>query len=667
MPALLPVHQSNRQPFGKVCAELELLTPQQVEEILAVLKEGSDERFGEIALRLGLLDEKGVAHALATQFRLNLIPDEHVNRLLVPEDVARLLPKHFVRSHGVVPTFLDQERQVLSLLTPDPTDLPALRTALSATRARRLRVYVVTKSAAEDLVDRVFGPLDESATQPRRIARRTSAPFGTVVLEPDPSRRQILRRLDAVEGGRTAFADAAEQVTALVESGLATRVLFREALRENIEPLVAGWRKSAPDIEVNVLGGYSPAFVPIVGREERSRGYHSIVQGLLLAGETRSGLARASLCSLVDLVRDTTTDLQLSSDNQDSASLAALLVAADDLPCWRDPTHPTTDTTGALSLARRLLEQPDIDESIQNLLDVLTVRLAGGGPIGRHLAAEVVLVCRAYIRLRKNPEDGPEQVLKADLGHYDTRALKALMRAVRRRNLSRSLKRRGHRDARVLLAIERQPIAVALERQFYDAGFTIGWASEPSSYQEALAADNVAAIIAEADLDELTARRLMMAISAEPLTHPITVMAIVGIEDQAPSYFGERVETFERPVNFDALRNRLLHLLDRNTSSRRVDGRFEDLSAELLIGALQKQRGRSRLEVGPALEADGHDPDTGFLLLDSGHVVDVSLGRERGDRALTRLLARKSGPFAVEFDGEPFTIALNTAPPSAEE
>ncbi len=667
MPSLLPVHQSNRQPFGKVCTELELLTPQQVEEILEVLKEGNNERFGEIAFRLGMIDEKGIAHALATQFRLNLIPDEHVSRLLVPEDVARLLPKHFVRSHGVVPTFLDQERQVLSLLTPDPTDLPALRTALSATRARKLRVYVVTKSAAEDLVDRVFGPLDETATQPRRIARRTSAPFGTVVLEPDPSRRQILRRLDAVEGGRTAFADAPEQVTALVESGLATRVLFRAALRENIEPLIAGWRKSAPDIEINILGGYSPAFVPIVGREERSRGYHSIVQGLLLAGETRSGQARASLCSLVDLVHETAADLQLSSDNQDSASLAALLVAADDLPCWRDPTHTTTtDPTAALSLARRLLDQPDIDESIQNLLDVLTVRLAGGGPIGRHLAAEVVLVCRAYIRLRKNPAEGPEQVLKADLGHYDTRALKALMRAVRRHNLTRSVKRRGHRDARVLLAIERQPVAVGLERQFYEAGFTIAWANEPSSYQEALAVDNVAAIIAEADLDELTARRLMMAISAEPLTHPITVMAIIGLEDQAPAYFGERVETFERPVNFGALRNRLLHLLDRTASSRRVDGRFEDLSAELLIGALQKQRGRSRLEVGPALEADGHDPDTGVLLLDSGHVVDVSLGRERGDRALTRLLARKSGPFAVEFDGAPFTIPLNAADPEEE-
>jgi hypothetical protein len=368
----------------------------------------------------------------------------------------------------------------------------------------------------------------------------------------------------------------------------------------------------------------------------------------------------------VDLVRDTTADLQLSSDNQDSASLAALLVAADDLPCWRDPVHAGTNaTTETLSLARQLLAQPDIDKSIQNLLDVLAIRLAGGGPIGRHLAAEVVLVCRAYVRLRKNPSDGPEQVLKADLTHYDTRALKALMRTVRQHNLTRSLKRRGHRDTRVLFAIERQPVAVALERHFYGAGFTAAWANEPASYQEALASDNVAAIIAEADLDELTARRLMMAISAEPLAKPVTVLAIIGLEDEAPSYFGERVETFERPVNFDVLRNRLLRLLDRTEPTRRVNGRFEDLTAELVVGVLQKQRGRSRLEVGPALEADGHDPDTGLLLLDSGHVVDVSLGRERGDRALTRLLARKSGPFAVEFDGAPFTIALNTS--SSEE
>jgi len=663
MPSLLPVHQSNRQPFGKVCAELDLLTPEQVEEVLSILKEGTHERFGEVALRLGMLNERGIAHALATQFRLNLIPDEHVSRLLVPEDVARLLPKHFVRSHGVVPTFLDQERQVLSLLTPDPTDLPALRTALSATRAKRLRVYVVTKSAADDLVERMFGPIDEAATQPRRVARRTSAPFGTVVLEPDPSRRQILRRLDAVEGGRTAFADAPEQVTALLESGLASRVLFRYALRDTIEPLIAGWRKSVPDVEVSVLGGYSPAFVPIVGREERNRGYHSIVQGLLLAGETNSGLARQNLCCLVEVVRDTTADLQLSSDNQDSASLAALLVAADDLPCWKDASRTGNATTGALALARRLLSQPDIDESIQNLLDVFAVRLAGGGPIGRHLAAEAVLVCRAYIRVRKTTSDAPEQVLKSDLAHYDTRALKSLMRAVRKRNLIRSVHRRGHRDTRILLALERQTLAVDLERQLYEAGFSIAWADDPSSYQDALINDDVTAIIAESDLDELTARRLMMAISAAPLKHPVTVLALVGLNEKAPAYFGDHVETFEHPVDFQILRNRVLRLLDRTEKTRSLNGRLEDLSAEMLVGALQKQRGRSRLEVGPALEADGHDPDTGLLLLDSGHVVDVSLGRERGDKALTRLLARKSGPFKVEFDGAPFTIALNQAPP----
>jgi hypothetical protein len=250
-------------------------------------------------------------------------------------------------------------------------------------------------------------------------------------------------------------------------------------------------------------------------------------------------------------------------------------------------------------------------------------------------------------------------VLSKDLGHYDTRSLKALMAVVRADTLVRAVQRRGHDDKRILLALEQHPLANELERQFRDAGFTLAWANEPATYREALTNGEVAAVVVEATLDELIARRLMMAIGGEPDGGAVEVFVLVEADAVIPAYFGDRVQQIAPPFDSSALTSGLLQAFGKSTAARQVLGRLEDLAADLLVSMLCAQRGRVRIDLGPSLAPDQHDPDSGHLLLDNGRVVEVILGADRADRALTRLLARKSGIFEVEFDGAPFTLTLN--------
>ena len=77
-------------------------------------------------MELGLLSERDVATALAQQFQLTLLPESRVARLSIPSEVLDLLPSWLVRERLLVPTFIDPDTRVLSLLTADPTDVPAL-------------------------------------------------------------------------------------------------------------------------------------------------------------------------------------------------------------------------------------------------------------------------------------------------------------------------------------------------------------------------------------------------------------------------------------------------------------------------------------------------------------------------------------------------------------
>jgi hypothetical protein len=237
---------------------LGLLDRSQVAQVLDLLRERQRGRFGELALELGFVDEAGLAQAVAAQFGLPVLHDGQVQALSPGADLVELLSPSFMRRERVVPTFLDAELGVLSLITADPSDLPTLESARQRARARQVRLFVGTRSSISSLLQRVLSSRDYGDDDSVSTSLLAPTSGGTVVFEPDPARLSALRRLQTVDGGQAQLVSDPEQVTAVLEDGGAWRVVFRRAVRQGAEPFRSVWSRMRPGLRVVMVEGYGP-------------------------------------------------------------------------------------------------------------------------------------------------------------------------------------------------------------------------------------------------------------------------------------------------------------------------------------------------------------------------------------------------------------------------
>lgn len=249
----------SRQPIGAILVELHLLEQDQVTTILSALKERQRGRFGELAVEMGLVDDEGLARALAKQFRLPHLSNQQVDALEIDAHLLGLFPRSFLRRELLVPTFMDEERGTLSVLTADPTDVPSLERAQLLAQARQLRLFVTTRKALVDLLDRHTDRAreeeDDSASSAMQLPPRRP---GTAIFEPEPARLAALKRLQTVEGGEARLLTDPDEITAVLENGGAWRVVYRRTLRESMQGYEEIWRRAHPGVRIDLVDGFSP-------------------------------------------------------------------------------------------------------------------------------------------------------------------------------------------------------------------------------------------------------------------------------------------------------------------------------------------------------------------------------------------------------------------------
>lgn len=291
----------SRQPIGAILVELSLLEPEQVTTILSTLKERQRGRFGELAVEMGLVDDEGLARALARQFRLPHLSNRQVDALEIDAHLLGLFPRSFLRKELLVPTFLDEERGTLSVLTADPTDVPSLERAQLLAQARQLRLFVTTRMALVDLLDRHTDrgreEEEDSASSAMQLPPRRP---GTAIFEPEPARLAALRRLQTVEGSEARLLTDPDEVTAVLENGGAWRVVYRRVLHDSMRGYEEIWRRAHPGVRIDMVDGFSPEHA----------GPGGALSGLLLEALLRvhfpddSDPNRKDLDTLLELIED---------------------------------------------------------------------------------------------------------------------------------------------------------------------------------------------------------------------------------------------------------------------------------------------------------------------------------------------------------------------------
>lgn len=391
--------------LGDVCAQLGLLNPEQVSAVH--LAAGPHERFVDAAVRLGLLDDEGRARALAQALRLNLVPGDRVASLSIRGSVLALVPPEVARAHLVVPTFLDAERGVLTLLVADPTDVTGLKAVQIAARAARLRLFVGPKGAIAALVERLYAPDAPGAEE--AVSGRA-----TVVYEPDPQRAEVMRRLEGLEGDRAEVLESVEAVTAAVEDGQVERIFYRRGLEGVVSALVADWRRIRPTLQLCPLDGFGVGARPAV-RYEQARDFLVAVVERLVA--SRPGYAAAARRHR--LVRAMAEVLEADPEVVDAAAILGLLLDVE--------PEPVTSGTGAgLAALGRWLGVLEPPWDVADACAVLDRRFSGQeGPTG-DLATELVYTAATAVRAGVSEGSDPILRLGADAARHDGAVLGAL-------------------------------------------------------------------------------------------------------------------------------------------------------------------------------------------------------------------------------------------------
>lgn len=658
-----------RPPLGELFVQLRLLTPDEVSSVLKRMQNGETGRFGATALGLGLVDHEGLAKALAQQFGLRFVNSERIERLSITESTLKLLPAELIREHSMVPTFMDPESRVLSLLTADPTAIPSLRAAQEKAEAQRLRLFVGPEPAIQSLIDRILpkdnaaektddetSPLNESISvelDKRFLQQRA------IVLETDMERLAVLRSLEEHESNGVDFAHDPEQVSSILKAGGISRVLYRKPLSDMVEPYIPAWRRLAPGLNVSPVNGFGPSHQSSDVHSAGCRFLIDLLQFVLLASETKNMDARSRVRRTVRLSKQVSSELGLAQAQRDSILIAALLGEMDQLSLvegiMADDTMEKTDGS-RFELARALVNPLDPPYDLDGLFSSLEQKRSGLKTETDNIPADVLFSVRAIVEKSRPNESNPARILGESASQHHPTILAALEQVLRRDALRRRLVTAGS-EARlstptIVIAEREAALVTALEVRLGQAGFeTVVVADGASALRETHALLPVA-VIANLRLPQRDGLALVMELKNKKDTEHIPVILITNRTSASDVNRGLEIgaeEVLEKPINVQVLITRLRKAIARSgkaVQSASLTGRLADLSIAELLQTLHLAGKTARINISAGLVK-------GNLSLLDGNLLAASFEDTQGEEAFYELVGLAEGRFEVLVGTQP--------------
>ncbi len=640
-------------PIGAVCTTLGLLTPGDVVLVLQRLATGERRRFGDVAIEMGLLDEAGLARALAAQHRLNLLPDAALDSLAVSDAAFDRVPAPVIRRHGLVPVAWNDDCDVLSVVGSDPTATAGVEAVRACSGARAVRCFVGTRSGVTALLERLLGPPEEGGAAGEPAPPIRALPSALVhervlVLEMDEQRARLLKRLDGVEEGTAAFASDPAQVIQALEDARIERVILREEVAEALDDWIDAWRRVRPDLVIQRVPAFGPSHASGVDARASSAFHVALLRFLLTAAEVRDVEVRVRAWRAVELARATALRLGLGPDRVEAVALATLLSEMEDFAFLRPVVQALPAPAGGdvrFPLARALVGAFPPPWDLARLLDALDARLAGGGPVGAHLDAEIVLTVRAVVRQGQAGQVDAAAILGDTAIHHAPRVVAGVASVLRWESLHTDAAPAGHSGEVVLVAVRDPDLLSALEVGLAQAGFHVLLAASGPDVPRIAAWHPPACIVADLDLPGLDGRGILAALRDEGGARriPVLLLAAPDARTTAAQVLEDGAEdVLVRPVAMDLLLGKVKRAVARGRTAAEagIRGSLADLPLPDLIQTLTLG-GRTAVV---RVRSGSRQGEIGIV---KGGLVSARFEDDRGEAALQHVVALDKGTFVV--------------------
>lgn len=143
--------RGHKKRMGEILVELGVISPEQLQELLAEQQTAPQRRLGKLVVDRGHTNELVIARILASQLRLPFIELREGD---ISPDAPELLSAHLVRLHRCVPVRREEDSIVLAMA--NPMDLIAIEDVEHATGCR-VEPVVATAAAIELAITRLWG------------------------------------------------------------------------------------------------------------------------------------------------------------------------------------------------------------------------------------------------------------------------------------------------------------------------------------------------------------------------------------------------------------------------------------------------------------------------------------------------------------------------------
>jgi CheY-like chemotaxis protein len=600
-----------------------------------------------------------------------MVPEDRVERLKInPEAVSRL-PPSLIRERLVVPTFLDEQQNMLSLLVADPTDLPALKAAQEFAGAERLRLFIATRSSLERLVNQLVPDEAPIKTPPPPAAMtpmmtpspaaesgaREEATRRAVILETDPNRLRLLQELNQVEAADAAFATEPAQVTRLLEDEDFDRVFHRVELNELAGRHHEAWRKVRPGVQIIEVSGYAPTSAPPAAREGTRDFLLKLVEFALLAGETKNMDARARTRRVTHLAREVARVRELSADRAEALILCALFLYLDQLSIVSGMVGDrTTDATQTrrFELPLAVMDPLEPPYPVQDIFTALERRLVDPNAPRHEPVAELLFTLKAVVEAGAGDIADAGTLLGDKAERHDPEVLTVISTVLRREQLIGRLAREGSGEsggATIVIAEREAALVTALESRLAQAGYEVIAVADGEAALQRARTLKPSAVIANQRLPRRDGLSLLLELKRDEETNTIPVIILTDRADAGAVTrgldFGAE-DVLEKPVNLQVLMARLRKVAGRPKRARSsgIVGRLADLSLLDLLQTLHL--GSKDAEVVITAPAG-----RGGINLYEGQIVAARYDRLQGEDALFALVGLRDGLFEVRFGAQP--------------
>lgn len=602
-----------------------LITQEHLETALNYVQR-TGERIEEALLEIKALDEPALLRFMASLHKTRFVSTEKLAKADIDRLTLDKVPKKLAEPHGIFPVLFDSQTNVLSVVTPDPDNAPALHEVQLACGAREVRAFVGRPRAVQAAINKAYnGDIHAFAL----LDRTAHEQFTTMldVYERNVVSEETLAAALAKEGpwrGRMLSASEIDKSQRVAVAGVGVRGVANESFLEVLNVLITLLESTRPD-----LGGHSAHVARLMRK----------------IGE-RLGLPEADLVNaiLAGYIHDL--------GKMGSYHLTALNVA-----------EYEGHKTAALKLQTapsRLMEAVKLPREVTAAVEHMYERYDGAGFPGASSGKEIPLTARllaiadTYADLTQNPKnpfrkrlDPPQacEVLSRYRGTvFDPNLVDLFRHAVTGDDLKARLLADRHR---VLLIDPDPEETTVLELRLVEQGFEVAQARTSDQALKLLERGDVELVISEIDLQPNDGFALLAQARRSSWGQKVPWVFVTnraaGTEAQR-AFSAGAADYVNKPVSADLLVAKLRTILEREAGARGrrgVSGSLSEMSLPEMVQVLWHGRKTGALRIRLGSEA-------GEIHFVGGNIYNALWRNLRGDEAFYAMLALKEGDFALD-------------------